>query len=226
MNIYKFDEKTKEYIGSAPVLLDPLETAMQKKDVFLIPANATTAKPPAKKEGYARIWDGSKWEHIEDHRGQKYWLESDKYGTPAREMQTIGKLPDNAILTAPVMTLEEVKEKKIAELKAERDALEVEYITVNGNTFDYDDKARERINNAIIALQASGASINWTTADHKSVPVTASDLVEVVARVAERSNALHVAYRTAKQTVIDAETVEDVQAVRLEVVGDTEANHA
>ena len=216
MNIYKFNEKTKEYIGSAPALLDPLETAMKKKDIFLIPANATTAKPPAKKEGYARIWNGSKWEQVEDHRGKKYWLESDKYGTPAREMQTIGKLPKNAILTAPVMTLEEVKTQQIADLKAERDALEVEDITVKGNTFDYDEKARERINNAIIALQASGSSIYWTLADNQSIKVTASDLIEVVSAVAIRSNALHIAYRDAKEAVSLAETVEEVNAVELE----------
>lgn len=121
---------------------------------------------------------------------------------------------------------QEIKNSKIADLKAERDALEVEDITVKGNTFDYDDKARERINNAIIALQVTGAEINWTLADNRSVPVVAFDLIEVVARVAERSNALHIAYRNAKQAVLDAETIEAVQAVRLEVVGDTEASHA
>ena len=130
------------------------------------------------------------------------------------------------VIAIPAPTLEEVKTQKIADLKAERDALEVDDITVNGNTFDYDEKARERINNAIIALQVTGAEINWTLADNQSVPVGAFDLIEVVARVAERSNALHIAYRNAKQAVLDAETVEDVQAVRLEVVGDTEASHA
>ena len=121
------------------------------------------------------------------------------------------------IVALPTPTLEEVKEKKIAELKAERDALEVEDITVKGNAFDYDEKARERINNAIIALQASGTSILWTLANNDSVLVTAQDLVAVVSAVAVRSNTLHIAYRDAKAKVNAAMTAEEVNAVELEV---------
>lgn len=112
---------------------------------------------------------------------------------------------------------QDIKNSKIAELKEQRDALEVEDIEVNGNIYDYDEKARERINNAIIALQASGGSIYWTLADNQSVKVTAADLIEVVSAVAVRSNALHIAYRDAKEAVSLAETVEEVEAVILEV---------
>lgn len=121
------------------------------------------------------------------------------------------------VVAIPLPSLDEIKAQKIASLKAERDTLEVEDITVDGNTFDYDEKARERINNAIIALQASGASIHWTLADHQSVEVTVEDLIKVVSAVAIRSNALHVAYRTAKEEVLNAETEDEVNAVELEV---------
>ena len=121
------------------------------------------------------------------------------------------------IVGIPKPTLEEVKTAKIASLKADRDRLEVEDIEVDGNTFDYDEKARERINNAIIALQASGTSIHWTLADHQSTEVTAEDLIKVVSAVAIRSNAFHVAYRKAKEEVLNAETEEEVNAVELEV---------
>ena len=121
------------------------------------------------------------------------------------------------IVGIPESTLDEVKVEKINSLKADRDRLEVEDITVDGNTFDYDEKARERINNAIIALQASGASIHWTLADNQSTEVTAEDLIKVVSAVAIRSNALHVAYRKAKEEVLNAETEDEVNAVELEV---------
>ena len=113
--------------------------------------------------------------------------------------------------------LEDAKTAKIAELKAERDAGEVEPITYNGNSYDYDDKARERINAAIIALDVQGAdaSIDWTTADNQDVKVTANDLRMVIANVAQRSNALHVAYREAKDKVEQATTVAEVEAVTL-----------
>lgn len=109
------------------------------------------------------------------------------------------------------------KPAKIAELKAERDAKEVEPITCNGNSYDYDGKARERINAAIIALDVQGAdaSLDWTTADNQDVKVTANDLRMVIASVANRSNALHVAYRAAKDKVEQATTVTEVEAVTL-----------
>ena len=110
------------------------------------------------------------------------------------------------------------KPAKIAALKAERDAAEVEPITYNGNRYDYDDKARERINAAIIALDVQGAdaSIDWTTADNADVKVTAADLRMVIAMVAQRSNALHVAYRAAKDKVEAATTVAEVEAITLD----------
>lgn len=115
------------------------------------------------------------------------------------------------------------KPAKIAELKAERDSKEVEPITYNGNSYDYDDKARERINAAIIALDVqtaqakATASIDWTTADNQDVKVTADDLRCVIAMVAQRSNALHVAYREAKAKVEQATIVAEINAITLGV---------
>lgn len=128
---------------------------------------------------------------------------------------------DGSVYPKPAPTdaelLAAAKPAKIAELKAERDNKEVEPITYNGNSYDYDDKARERINAAIIALDVQGAdaSIDWTTADNQDVKVTANDLRMVIAMVAQRSNALHMAYREAKDKVEAASTVADVVAVTL-----------
>lgn len=115
--------------------------------------------------------------------------------------------------------LEVIKQRKITELKYQRDKAEVEPIEYNGHSFDYDDKARDRINAAIIALslQGEGASIDWTTADNQDVKVTANDLRMVIAAVAVRSNALHTAYRAAKEKVEAATTAAEVEAVTMEV---------
>ena len=114
--------------------------------------------------------------------------------------------------------LEVIKPAKIAELKAERDSKEVEPIEYNGHSFDYDDKARDRINAAIIALDVQGAdaSIDWTTADNQDVSVTAADLRAIVAAVAVRSNLLHVAYRKAKARVETAGSADEVNAACME----------
>lgn len=122
------------------------------------------------------------------------------------------------VVTLPLPTLEKIKAAKIAELKAERDSKEVEPITYQGYSFDYDSKARERISAAIIALdlQGAGADIAWTTADNQDVSVTAADLRAIVAAVAVRSNALHIAYRKAKAKVETAGSADEVNAVFME----------
>ena len=113
--------------------------------------------------------------------------------------------------------LENIKQRKILMLKRQRDTAEVEPIEYNGHSFDYDDKARDRINAAIIALslQGEGASIDWTTADNQDVKVTANDLRMVIAAVAVRSNALHTAYRKAKEQVEAAQSKADVEKITM-----------
>lgn len=215
MQVYKYDEKTKEYIGTEQALINPLESELQGKTIYLLPANATFEKPNLQ-EGFASVFNG-KWENIEDNRGKEYWLDTDTFGTPAKTMKDLGAFPAGAVFTAPAKTLEQLKADKINELKSIRDAEEVKPIEYNGNLYDYDEKARDRISAAIIALslQGEGASIDWTTADNQDVKVTADDLRMVIAMVAQRSNALHVAYRAAKDKVEQATTVTEVEAIKL-----------
>lgn len=114
--------------------------------------------------------------------------------------------------------IENIRERKIIELKRLRDTAEVEPIAYNGHLYDYDSKARDRISAAIIALdvQGEGAKISWTTADNEDAVVTAQDLRAIVAAVAVRSNLLHIAYRKAKAQVEAAGTAEEVRAICME----------
>lgn len=110
--------------------------------------------------------------------------------------------------------LEVIKQRKITELKYQRDKAEVEPIEYNGHSFDYDDKARDRINSAIIALSITGQSIEWATADNTNVLVTADDLRAVVANVALRSNELHIKYRELKERVENCTTKEELDKIQ------------
>lgn len=123
------------------------------------------------------------------------------------------------IITHEEEPLEVIKQRKIAELKYQRDKAEVEPIEYKGYSFDYDEKARDRINAAIIALEVAGASasLTWTTADNKDVKVTASDLRGIIAQVALRSDKLHTAYRKAKEKVEAAITKAEVKNIVLKV---------
>lgn len=111
-------------------------------------------------------------------------------------------------------TLDELRQAKINEFKTIRDTEEVKPIEYNGNLFDFDDKARDRINSAIIALSITGQSIEWTTADNTNVIVTADDLRGVVANVAVRSNELHVKYRELKEQVLQCTNADEVEVIQ------------
>lgn len=214
--VYKYDEKTKEYLSKTEALLDPLETQLQQKEIYLLPADATFIAP-ALQEGYVSVFKEGAWKNLEDNRGKEYWLQDDVYGAPAHKMETLGALPTDAVFTPPKKTIKQVKQEKIVELKIMRDSKEVEPIDYQGYSFDYDSKARERISAAIVALEVAGASatLTWTTADNKDVKVTASDLRAIIAQVALRSDKLHTAYRKAKEKVGTATTKEEVKAINL-----------
>lgn len=133
---------------------------------------------------------------------------------PDAELETLG-----ITITHTEEPLEVIKQRKISELKYQRDMAEVEPIAYQGYSFDYDAKARDRISAAIVALEVAGASatLTWTTADNQDVKVTASDLRGIIAQVAVRSDKLHTAYRKAKEKVETATTREEVENVVLEV---------
>lgn len=116
----------------------------------------------------------------------------------------------------PAPSLDEIKQAKINALKSTRDTLEVQPIEYNGDTYDYDSKARDRMAVAIIALESMGAdaSISWTTADNDDVKVTAADLRAISACVANRSNALHVKYRKLKERVLQCTEAKEIEAIK------------
>lgn len=121
------------------------------------------------------------------------------------------------VVTEAEEPIEYVRERKIIELKRQRDAAEVEPIAYNGHLYDYDSKARDRIAAAIIALdmQGDGAKISWTTADNDDTVITVQDLRAIVAAVAGRSNLLHIAYRTAKAQVEAAQSKAEIDTISL-----------
>lgn len=112
--------------------------------------------------------------------------------------------------------IEYFKNRRIEILKMQRDKAEVEPIEYKGYFFDYNEKARDRINAAIIALELQGANadIAWTTADNQDVSVTAADLRAIVAAVAVRSNALHIKYRSLKAQVQACSSAGDIEAIK------------
>lgn len=119
-------------------------------------------------------------------------------------------------IAIPALCIEALKECKIDELKAARDAAEVKPIEYGEHVYDYDSKARDRMAVAIIALESMGAdaSISWTTADNDDVKVTAADLRAISTCVANRSNALHVKYRKLKERVLQCTEAKEIETIK------------
>ena len=116
-----------------------------------------------------------------------------------------------------VAPLEEVKAAKINELKGIRNAKELEPIEYKEHLFDADKDSLDRINYAIITLQATHTeSIEWTCADNHDVEMTANDLQLLMACVGNRSNLLHIKYRELKEEVNACTTNEEVEAITWE----------
>lgn len=138
-----------------------------------------------------------------------------EYGETENEIVMQGDGSGYCFACDYIEPLDKVKQDKLAELKGERDKLEVEPIATPYGTFDYDEKARERINAAIIALDVQGAdaTITWTLADNTDAVVTANILRAVIALVAKRSNELHIRYRQLANAVADCATVDAVRVV-------------
>lgn len=113
--------------------------------------------------------------------------------------------------------IETLRERKIVELKRQRDSEEVEPVEYGGHIYDYDSQALDRILAAIIWLDAQGddAKISWTTADDVDLVVTAQDLRMIIAAGAVRSNALHTAYRAAKAQVEAAQSKAEIDTISI-----------
>lgn len=72
MFVYNYEPLQGEYIGASEARLDPVTSQLEGKEVYAIPANATTVVPPSEKKGYARCFDlkNKTWSYVEDHRNQ------------------------------------------------------------------------------------------------------------------------------------------------------------
>ena len=68
LDIYIYDPLTKEFLYESKSDRNPLNP-----EEPIIPACATTVKPPKAKTGHTIIWAGNKWKQYEDHRGEVWY---------------------------------------------------------------------------------------------------------------------------------------------------------
>lgn len=125
MQAYSYSITTHEYLETVPCFPDPVRSRMEGREVYLLPANATFTEPPAKRTGYAAVWNGSGWTETEDHRGIQYWPKGATFNSAPLEMKELGPLPDGASLTRPEQTAEEKSAEEERRKQAEAEAARV-----------------------------------------------------------------------------------------------------
>lgn len=118
LKIYTYNENN-EYSGESATMLDPEETKLQGKDVWLMPPNSTVV-PPEIREGYVPVWNGEAWDYVEDHRGEKGWVNR----APV-EIKELGPLPDGFSAEEPVPTPEELAGRRRKEILAELNLIDL-----------------------------------------------------------------------------------------------------
>lgn len=118
MIIYKYNKETGEYEGEGKAYTDPLESKIQKKDVFIVPPGWTHIPPlEEEKEGYVISYNPVKreWEYKVDYRGKKVY---DKKTGEEFIVTEVGEILPDFVFEKPVK-IKELREEKIKEVKEE-----------------------------------------------------------------------------------------------------------
>lgn len=68
MKAYRYNSENKKYEGEATCQIDPLESKIAGKEIYLLPADCTYEVPPEAKEGFVIVWNGDAWEYKEQEK--------------------------------------------------------------------------------------------------------------------------------------------------------------
>jgi hypothetical protein len=93
---------TGEYLGETQARIDPEETKLQKKNVYLRPAYSTFLRPPKDAAKKIQVFKNGKWSMKSDYRGTKYYnMDGEEF-----EITKIGKrVPAGHTTKAPPSNL-------------------------------------------------------------------------------------------------------------------------
>ena len=186
MKVYFYDEITKEFTMSADALKDPLESKIQGKDVWLLPANATFDEPLPNKDGYKVVYkDGWKYEEIPQPKPE------------------------------PEPTHDELKSQKRAEKNSARDRTQQGGFEYLGKTFDSDPISCQRISTAAqaMAFAPEETAIVWTCQDNTTISLNKTQLAGLVAALAMHSNTCHQKATALKAEVEKAKSKEELEKI-------------
>jgi hypothetical protein len=191
MKEYFYNEETNELLFEQEAFIDPLETELAGHDIFMLSANATFIEPPAKRDGYAIVWNGEAWDEVEDHRGTQYWFSSDSYYSEPMTMNKLGALPKGITLTRPEKTADEIAIEEMIKAKSERaDYVSKIVVEVDGMKFDGDETSQDRMARSVVALNDDSETVQWVLADNTVAQVTRVQLKQALRLAGEAQTAI------------------------------------
>ena len=209
MIVYQYDPETGMHSGNMKAQESPREP-----NVYLIPANSTSQKPPQTGERECVVYESGKWVLKPDYRGVTYYLADGTEHT----IDVIDVVPpENALFEKPVIapTFEDAKAAKLTEINSACDSI------LNAAASDY--PASEIQTFSQQTTEAQVYVLDKTT----SVPLLRAlacargiDLNELVARVLAKHetfsmlSGLVIGQRQAFEDKLhECKTLKDVQAI-------------
>ena len=218
MKFYLYDEKTKQFIKEQEGYLDPLETKIQGKNVYLVPPFSTTEKPDLTilKDNEILVFKDNKWQveqefyvgKIVDCQGErvsKYVTDNDL---------TFEKCDDGfKIVEKQEKTLEELREQKLNELSSQASHFEQTenkdmFLTSSlGFRVNADPKAKRNID-TLIELQVQ------TFRDYDNVihtNITVQDLETIKREISLNTINLYNQKWRMESEINSLETIEDIK---------------
>lgn len=155
-----------------------------------IPAKCTTIQPPEEKEGFliffnskTKTWDYRRISDIESPT-EKYYTDQEP--------------------------LDHVQRNRIVSFKNNRFVDESNPIIYNDHEYDFDERSRERLLMAYLALDQID-SITWSDTKGIQSTLTKSDISKIFLVGLKRSDKLYEIYKEMKQKVMDCKTTEEVR---------------
>ena len=105
--------------------LYPYTYSLPANENSLPPKNALRKKPTFM-EGYWPCMQDGNWVLLEDHRGTKYWNNTDTYEDDPKIITTLGPLPENIVFNRPEKPENEIRKELALALRQKRDSLLIE----------------------------------------------------------------------------------------------------
>ncbi|EOZ9392121.1 DUF4376 domain-containing protein [Enterobacter cancerogenus] len=212
LSVFNFSSNTREYIGTSDAYIAP-NTGLPEWCTLIAPPEITSGSTP--------IWQGDKWELMEDHRGQVvYDMQSGKQIVIAE----LGPLPTNVTVISPSSSFDrwngeswqpsinDAKQAQIAAIKNQRDKVTNDFIVIEGNHFHSDVSSRIQQITLTKLGQANQlpTGLMWQTKNNGLIDLTNHIAAQFETVTMDHDMRL---FANAQRHIAAVEAMNDVQAV-------------